>query len=59
MVLPNSRKIVRVKQIQLEQVRDLIISHFVAHELTHDVRTRQNLLRSQTVPHYWISTVRV
>ena len=49
--LPNSRKSVRIKQIQLEQVRDLIIFDFIAHGLTYEGRTPQNLLFSQMARH--------
>jgi len=57
--LPNSRKSVRIKQIQLEQVRDLNVFDFVAHGLTQRVRTLQSLLFSQMVQHSWISIVQV
>jgi aspartyl-tRNA(Asn)/glutamyl-tRNA(Gln) amidotransferase subunit B len=49
--LPHSRKSVRIKQIQLEQVRDLIIFDFIAHWLTDEVRTPPNLLSDQMVRH--------
>jgi hypothetical protein len=57
--LPKSRKSVRIKQIQLEQVRELISFDLIAHKLTHEGRTPQNLLFSQMARHSWISIVQV
>ena len=45
--LPISRKGVRIKQIQLEQVRDFNVFDAIAYGLTHATRTPQNLLSSQ------------
>ena len=45
--LPNSRKRVRIKQIQLEQVRGSIVFDTIACGLTQQARTPQNLLSSQ------------
>ena len=45
--LPNSRKSVRIKQIQLEQVRDFMVFDVIAYGLTYEARTPQNLLSSQ------------
>ena len=45
--LPNSRKSVRIKQVQLEQVRNLIFFDVIDYGLTHGARTPQNLLSSR------------